>query len=188
MKKDKALILAASGTGKTIAAQKCENVVDLERMKYAFIIDTNLYGKLSIEEQKNLISGWLLKPEKYPSGSIIWNPECPENYIKAISNELDCGNTVLIPFIPRVYNLVLENFANDTRKILVLPEKDSFEEYKNRYIKRGNDENFIKVRESELHELAELFENAKGFEKIVLGKGKYLTEELVSRGICKCKK
>lgn len=182
----KTLILTGSGTGKSTAAERCKSVVDLDSINFAFLYDKSMYGDLNSEELKNLINGWLANPQNYAEGSIFWNPECPANYITAIATELEKGNTVLVPFIREVYDLVQQAFPsnNSLRRILVLPDKDSFGEYEKRYRERGNDENFIQVRKNEFFSLSGLFDKAKGFEKIVLDKGKYLTEILISHRIC----
>lgn len=181
----KTLILTGSGTGKSTAAQRCKNVVDLDSINYAFLYDKSIYGELDIEELKNLINGWLAHPEDYAKDSIYWNPACPKNYLDAITNELEKGNTVLVPFIQEVYDLVQQTFTGkDIRKILAFPDKNNFGEYEKRYRERGNDENFIQVRKSEFAALCKLFDEAEGYEKITIRKGKYLTETLVSCRVC----
>jgi hypothetical protein len=180
----KTIVLASSGTGKGMAAQLCDKIKDLDTIEFAFVYDKKMYGELGVEELKNLINGWIAHPENYPEGSIRWNPEAPGNYIKAIEEALEGGDTALLPFIKETYEMVEQLFkGDDIRRVMVFPEKDNFGEYEQIYKKRGNDENFINERRKQFGELAKIFDEAKGYEKVRLGKKKHLLPELVKRGI-----
>jgi guanylate kinase len=171
------LILAASGTGKTTAAQQFPNTVDLDSINYAFLYDKELYGELDVVGLQNLINGWLANPNKYKQGSIRWNPAGPDSYINAIAAEINKGNTVLVPYIQRVFELCIQHFS-DVEKIIIFPQKDSFSEIEVRYRERGNDENFIAVRRGEFDALAKLFDEAEGFKKITLETGQFVNDVL----------
>jgi len=180
----KTLILAGSGTGKTTAASLCKNVVDLSVSRYAFICDKSFFGELSSQKKQNVVNSWMKNPNSYPKNSILLNPDFPNNFLTAIDSELK-ESIVLIPFIEEVFDIINSaDILDCTRIVLVFPEIDNFDEYAERYKKRGNDENFIEIRKNEYNSLVELFENAVGYEKIVLGKGKFLADVLIENGIC----
>jgi len=182
----KTIVLASSGTGKGTAAQLCDKVKDLDTIEFAFLYDKKMYGELGVEELKNLINGWLANPGNYPKGSIRWNPECPGNYVKAIEGALEGGDTALLPFIKETFEMVEQLFkGDDIRRVMVFPEKDNFGEYEEIYKERGNDENFINERRKQFSELAKIFDEARGYEKVRLGKRKHLAPELIKRKICR---
>lgn len=182
----KTLVLAGSGTGKTMASILCKNVVDLGISKYAYVYDLSL----SREQSQNLLNNWLANPNNYPAGIIKPNPCFPNNFFDAIFEAMK-ENVALIPFIKGTFELIDNNAKfKDIRIILVFPEKDNFAEYAERFRKRGNDENFITIRETEFTSLVNIFETAAGYEKLTLGKGKFLVDVLMENGIidrnCAC--
>lgn len=176
-KKQKVLILAGSGTGKSTAARLYKNVVDIDTIDYMFKYDQKRYGKLSAEDLKNLINGWLANPANYEPGSIRQSKFFgPLKFYFAMRKALK-SNIVLIPLIPETFTGMQAVFGK-ARKILVLPDKEIFGEYAERFRERGNDENFIKMREADHKALWELFEKHHEYEAVILETGEFLPAAL----------
>lgn len=177
------LILAASGTGKTTTAAECKNVVDIDTIDYMFKYNQKLYGKLSSEELKNLVNNWLVNPKAFSKGSIKLKKFSGSlNFFFAVKKALK-KNTVLIPLIPDTFS-GMQNILKKTRKIVVVPEKGTITEYIERFKERGNDENFIKVRQEEHTKIWEMLDEGKhSYETIVLQKGEYLADAIAKINI-----
>jgi len=71
----------------------------------------------------------------------------------------------------------------DVRVILVCPERDNFEEYKERFRARGNSEKFIERRKNEFNTLMNIFDSANEYEKVIVKPGRYLSDTLLEYGI-----
>jgi len=178
-KKQNILILAGSGTGKTYAAEHYKNLADIDTIDYMFKYNKKRYGELSSEELKNLVNGWIANPDEYPKGSVK-----KKGFTGAVNlyfgiKKAMKENIALIPLIPETFKGLPSAFKK-ARIILVFPEKEIFDEYAERFRARGNDENFIKVREKDHHAVWELLETEHGIETIILKKGEYLTDALTA--------
>ena len=174
--KDKILVLAYMGTGKTELAKKYNNIIDLDFQDYKYIYDKSIRD-LPLEKRKGSVS---LRTE---------NIEYPSNFINVIIEELEKGKIVLCPFIDHVFNAIdSNNFKTkieDTRIILVFPMKDNFQEYVERFKKRGNNEEFVLRRRKEFDLLVTMFNNASNndYEKIIIKPKQFLSEALTEYGI-----
>lgn len=170
------LILAYMGTGKTELEHQYKNIIDLDFQDYKYIYDKSI-RHLPLEQRKGQTS---LRTE---------NPDYPNNFINAVLTELEQGKIVVSPFIEHVIQAIdsdaFKRKAKDTRIILAFPMSDNFEEYVERFRKRGNGEEFILRRRKEFASLVELFNNASNedYEKIVIKKNQYLSEALIEYGI-----
>lgn len=69
------------------------------------------------------------------------NPDFPNNYIKHISDNIGKADIIFVSSHDVVRDALKQNKIN---YILVYPCLEDKEEYINRYINRGNDDNFIK--------------------------------------------
>ena len=68
---------------------------------------------------------------------------------------------------------------------MVFPTEDDFEEYVERFKKRGNSEEFILRRRREFPLLVNLFNNAPNdeYEKVIIKQGQFLSDVLIEYGI-----
>lgn len=174
--KNKLLVLAYMGTGKTELENRYDNVIDLDFQDYKYIYDESI-RHLPLEKRKGQNS---LRTE---------NPDYPNNFIKDALKELETGKIIVSPFIEHVYKAIdsdiFKRNAKDTRIILVFPTEDNFEEYIERFKKRGNGEEFILRRRREFPSLVDLFNNASNdeYEKVIIKQGQFLSDVLIEYGI-----
>lgn len=174
--KDKILVLAYMGTGKTELAKKYNNIIDLDFQDYKYIYDKSIRD-LPLEKRKGTVA---LRTE---------NIEYPSNFINVIIEELEKGKIVLSPFIDHVFNAINSNNfktkIKDTRIILVFPMKDNFQEYVERFKERGNNEEFVLRRRKEFDLLVSMFNNESNndYEKIIIKPKQFLSEALTEYGI-----
>ena len=174
MKKEKILIFAYVGAGKTEAEKRYKNVIDLESHDYIYTYDKS-------------IAHWPLEKRKGNANLRTINPEYPTNFINATLLALETGKLVLTTFVEHAFNsLTSEEFksqAPDVRVILVCPEYNNFEEYADRFRARGNSENVVVRRRTEHDLTMNLFKNAKSYEKIIIQPGQFLDDALIKYGI-----
>lgn len=174
--KDKLLILAYMGTGKTQLEKHYKNVVDLDFQDYKYIYDESI-RHLPLEQRKGQTS---LRTE---------NPDYPNNFITTIFAESEKGKIVVSPFIEHVFKAIdsddFKTKAKDITKILVFPTADNFGEYVERFKSRGNNDEFIARREKEFPSLMELFDKASNqhYEKITIRPKQYLSDVLIEYGV-----
>lgn len=176
---EKLLIMAYMGTGKTELENRYENVVDFDFQDYKYIYDESI-RHLPLEQRKGNVN---LRTE---------NPNYPSNFLNDAVKLLNEGKIVVSPFIEHVYkaydSIEFKSKLNSVRVILVCPTRDNFDEYVERFKKRGNGDEFIARREKEFSSLIDLFEQANDYEKIIMKKGQFLSEALEEYGIKLIKK
>lgn len=170
----KILIMAYMGTGKTETENRYNNVIDLDFQDYKYIYDESI-RHLPLEKRKGSTD---LRTE---------NPNYPKNFIESTLDKLNSGKIVISPFIEHVFRAYnsyeFKSKAEHIRIILVCPARDNFEEYVERFKKRGNSDKFIERRQAEFSSLVDLFEEAEGYEKIVIKPGQFLSDVLIENGI-----
>ena len=165
--KEKILILAYMGTGKTYLAQQYKNITEVSFFEHKFFVE-NLLQFSTIEEVKGY------------ENSLVLRSNYPQNYLTTIFDELNKGQIVLTQFTSSVFNLIetsLPQFAG-IRIILAFPNINGFEEYAERFKNRGNSDAFISENRSIFGRLAETFEKAEGFEKINIIPGQFLEKAI----------
>ena len=145
-------------------------VVDHDFQPYCYIYDKSL-DHLSLEQKKGFAS---LRTQ---------NPAYPANFTAAALEHLNAGRIVLSPFIEHVFDAYnapyFKNQTKDVRKIIVMPHKDNFAEYEQRYLDRKNNAEFIERRRAEFPRMVELFETAADdYEKIIPAPNQVLAEIL----------
>jgi hypothetical protein len=121
------IIAAFAGTGKTtLAKNRNEEFLDFVCMPYKYDLsetsDTGEAGKANLDNPVN--PGW------------------PRNYVEAIVSIMDCGKHILIPSDSwtRLYLRV-----RGIPYTLCYPKTEAKEEYRRRYIERGNTDDFLKI-------------------------------------------
>lgn len=173
MKKDKFLILAYMGTGKTELERRYNNVIDLDFQDYKYVYDESI-RHLPLEQRKGQTS---LRTE---------NSRYPNNFINEVISELEKDRIVLVPFIDHVVGAIdsdtFKRNAEQTRVILLFPGSDNLEEYVERFKRRGNGEEFIQRRGKEFPDLVKLFEESD-YEKILIKPKQFLSQALIEYGI-----
>ena len=154
------IIAAYAGTGKTTAANLYpEKAVDFVCMPYKYILEP--------------------LPEDADSENYKANPDSvmredwPWNYAAAIKNAMNEGKILLIPTDLNVLLLLRHNKIPYT---LCYPEREARENYRQRFIARGNTDEFIKIFIGEWDErIAALEQDAYG-EHIVLRDSEFLSD------------
>lgn len=120
------IISGFAGIGKTTAALKYDNVIDLESSQFFFNLPNNLTNK-DYEKLKG-------------DSSRLINPNGLSDYVDAIIEAKDKYDYVLIAMFPALIQ-ELNNRNIDVQ--IVLPHIDDIVTYKRRYQDRGNSKNWI---------------------------------------------
>lgn len=171
---EKLLIMSYMGTGKTELENRYDNVIDFDFQDYKYIYDESI-RHLPLEQRKGSTN---LRTE---------NPNYPENFLTDAIKLLNEGKIVVSPFIDHVFKAYdgsnIASHVENLRIILVCPTRDNFDEYVERFKKRGNSDEFIARREKEFSSLVDLFEQANNYERIIMKPGQYLSEALEENGI-----
>lgn len=158
----KGIVIAGfAGIGKTTLAKKYKNVIDIESSPYKY--DYSNIKDFNIEEMKG------------KSGRII-NKEFPLNYINAIKDAVKKYDVVLVWIHPKEILPYYDYYNIDY--YLCFPSKEAISEYKDRFINRGNNQEFInKVINSYDKRYVDFINNPH--KKIVLSKGETLEDALI---------
>ncbi len=149
------IISAFPGIGKTTLAKEHHSVIDLESSNYKWL---DIDSDLPIEQRKGM--------------SKTLNPNFPENYIRDIVSLAREGYIVLISSHKEVRDELNKRSIPFT---IVLPSLDMKQEMIDRYIKRGNQENFVTMLENNYETFVnDLMSDPNN--KIVLDSGQYLKD------------
>ena len=152
------LIAAHAGTGKTTLARKYPNkTIDFVCMPYKYTNCTNNEN----EAHKADVS-------------YEFNPLWPVNYTVELLNILNPDKIILIPPIFEVLHDVY--FNEGIKYILCYPDRRLKDEYRKRYLQRGNTDRFIEIFINGWDLFLDKFENDKIGEHIVLKSGEYLSD------------
>ena len=159
----KIIIAGFAGIGKTYLANKYKNVVDLESSKFVYNysnVDQNDYEILNGTKNK------------------ILNKEFPQNYIETIKKSIEKYDVILIWLKLEMLPLYEKNFID---YIICYPSEEAFKDYRNRYIQRGNNEEWINhVTKAHFKYINALRENKHT--KIILEKDETLESYLLKHG------
>ena len=166
--KQKILVLAYPGSGKTFLAENFENVSDLEFQHYRWD-----YG-----EHKNLP----LEKLKGRKDLRTNNPDWPNNFFKLLDEELNKNNIILVPMATSLLERLEYLNSQNVRIIFAIPTRECFKDIIQTYKNRGNDEKFIENRKSDFEKFYDLVIKTK-YEKIYIKKGEHLHEALQNIGI-----
>ena len=163
MSMKKSIVIAGfPGIGKTTLARKYKNVCDLDSVAYNW--DNAEYTDFS-EEQ---IKGMTRNP----------NPFWPQNYIGEIKAKMQEYDILLVKSNPDILELYdKENISY----MICYPCKEALEEYRQRYIKRGNSAEYIE-RTLGSYDLKVQKWNESLSEKIILKCNEMLETYLINNG------
>ena len=160
------LIAAYAGCGKSTAAQKLgPNVVDLPSMPYRWLlprVDPDRLTGPEMEREKGALHHFA-------------DPRFPHNYVLDILKEERAGNTVLFPTIVPVIDMLVERYGRDV--LVVYPEDGLKEEYRQRFVKRGNSATFLDLFIEGWEFYLEVIKKSKG-RHLRLKSGEYLLSVL----------
>lgn len=165
----KILVLAYPGSGKTYLADHYKNVSDFEFQHYRY--DYGEYKHLPLEQLKG-------RTEIRTN-----NPDWPNNFFKALDNELQKGRIVLVPFATSLLEVLdyLEA-SSGVRIIFAIQNKNSFEELAESFRNRGNSEEFIERRRNDFQKCHELISESR-FEKAYIETNEFLEDSLSKLGV-----
>ena len=166
---EKILVLAYPGSGKTYLADNYENVSDFEFQHYRYD-----YG-----EHKHLPLEQLKGRSEIRTNNEGW----PNNFFKALDDELQKGRIVLVPFATSLLEILdyLEE-SSGVRIIFAIQDKNYFEQLAKRFRSRGNSEEFIERRRSDFQKCHNIIANSR-FEKAYISKNEFLSDVLSKKGI-----
>lgn len=153
------VIACYAGIGKTCFSKTVESAIDLVSMPYSWILPPSTSPK---EHEAEKAAPWLLT-----------NPLFPENYIHAILDALGTYDYVLIPPIDSVLRALEHEY--ELPYLLIYPHISLKEEYRQRYISRGNGPEFLDVFIGQWDERIHLLESDCYGTHIVLNAGEHLS-------------
>ncbi|HHU17130.1 MAG TPA: hypothetical protein GXZ70_02725 [Clostridiales bacterium] len=154
------IIAGFSGIGKTFFCNHVEGAKDFVCMPYKYLLPE--IGSGEIEHEK-------LKADL----SLEMNPEYPNNYINAILENMDKYKYLVIPSDSRVLAGLKDKHVP---YILCFPEQKAKEEYRKRYLQRGNTEEFLDIFIGGWDYFMNSLRQDTYGARIVLDKGEYLLD------------
>lgn len=123
------IIAAFAGAGKTFFCNNVQNSIDFVCMPYKYFLPKTERNAVEDEQKK-------------ADFSLEMNPMYPDNYIGAIMDNIDKYEYLVIPSDSRV----LKGLANNkVSYILCYPSINAKDEYEQRYLGRGNMEDFMDI-------------------------------------------
>lgn len=152
------IIAAFAGTGKTtLAAMHPDTTIDFVCMPYKYYLEQNGSGSESGKAN--------------PDNTM--REEWPYNYVEAIKTILGYGKTILIPSDRRVLShLRLVNIPYT----LCYPQRSAKDAYRQRFIDRGNTEDFLSVFIDGWDWFMDALEGTEAERRIVLEPHQYLND------------
>lgn len=155
------IVAAYAGCGKTHFAHLMKDeALDLECVPYKYL------------PNENCVLGEAGKAN--PDSDM--NPAWPLNYVKAIIQAMESYKYVLIPSDFYVLGILQ---TKDIPYTLVYPRRDAKEEYRRRYIARGNTENFLSIFYEHWDYFMDNLEADNYGKRIVLLPHQYLSDVLI---------
>lgn len=158
------IIAAYAGSGKTTFAQKHSDIcAEITSMSYARILSgTNARDGKEIEREK---------AAEYH----VNNPLYPYNMIEDVLELEKTHKYIVIPSDNLVVNILQKKYGRSV--ILCYPDENLEEEYRKRYINRGNTEDFCQIFADNMKiRLKKLMDNKDAYH-IVLKQGEYLEDK-----------
>jgi len=158
---NKGIVIAGyAGIGKTTLAKKYINVIDLESSNFKYI-----YDKEEIQTPEKM-KGLLNRKQ---------NQKWPNNYYSKIKNSILEYDFVCIQGTP----MHIDYLDNENIELLIVyPDEKSLKLYKDRFIKRGNNIEYINKVTNKYDEELRGFKRSKS-KKVVLENGEPLEDYLL---------
>lgn len=154
------IIAAYSGTGKSTFAVRFENAADVASMPRHRILPPK-----KSEEENERGKGRM---------DVLTDPLYPENYIIDILRAEQEHDYVLIPTDMEVVRRLREKYGR--KVVLCYPADELKEEYRERFVARGNSEEFLHLFIGGWDSFLEPVREYKDVVHIVMGTGEYLTD------------
>lgn len=157
------IIAAYAGTGKSTFAQRVERAVDLPIMPFSWILPPTRKPDAELEGEKGALHR-------------LRDPRFPDHYLAEILKAERTSRFVLIPTNFEVICRLREEYG---RKVLLCyPGEECREEYRSRFLARGNSESFLELFINGWdHFLGPVRDYDQGVH-IVMRSGAYLTDLL----------
>ena len=167
---EKTLIIRGyPGVGKTYVGQKYDDIIDLESSDYKWIYDSKVQN----------MNKELRKSTNYKK----LNPAWPNNYIETIKSLQSSGKYKVILVAPDE-EIKEELDRNNIEYSICIPDISCKEEYYQRFVNRGNTQEFIDVRINKFEQrIKQLMSQPHPI--IILNPKEYLEDYLIKVGIIK---
>ncbi len=157
------IIAAYAGTGKTTFANQIHSAIDIKSMPYAWFLprlgDTNA----EFEAAKGAMDH-------------VRNPLYPRNMVLDILKAEREYAYVIMPTVSEAIDILQEEFGREV--VLCYPEDGLEEEYRQRYIARGNSGSFLRLFVDNMDQFIEPLKTNKKAMHLVLKSGEYLSDRL----------
>lgn len=152
------IIAAYAGAGKSTFASQVENAIDMVIMPYSRILPES-----GAEPEKEKGAPWLLT-----------NPCYADRYIAAVLRAEKEYEYVIIPTNKWIIYRLHREYHR--RIVVCCPTDECKDEYRRRFLKRGNSSNFIKIFIDQWEEILPDLREMEHVEHIPLESGEYLTD------------
>ena len=160
------IIAAYAGCGKTTLAKMHEDIcVEVASMSYLRI--------LPIENEEVTVDSEREKASEYH----VSNPLFPYNIIVEILEAEKIHKYVIIPTVLDVIEILQKEFHRDV--ILCYPDETLKEEYRERYLKRGNTDRFCRIFADGMANFIDNLRKNESKYHIVLKSGEYLSDKFM---------
>ena len=143
------IIAGYAGVGKNYFSENTENAIEISSMPFRWILTNNI-DKSAKELEKEKGAFYHLA-----------NPLFPMNYVFEVLKAESSCKYVVIPTVEWVLEVLQEEYNRDC--ILVYPEESLKEEYRQRYIARGNSDSFMRLFVDGWEERLESLRANKGY-------------------------
>lgn len=157
-----AIICGYAGVGKSWFSSQTKDSIEVPSMPYAWLLPKpDNQSEQEIEQSKGAFYQHLP------------NPQWPMNMVLAALKAEKEFKNVVIPTVENVIKILSEDYGREC--ILIYPEAGLEEEYRQRYIRRGNNEMFLSLFMDDMEERLSRIQKLKG-KHIRLSAGQYLMD------------